>query len=90
MPTSKTMPEITQRSPTLAARSLHLAACAVACCLIAMVPPHLHAQGCAQCRDNTASTSSATQRAFRHSIEFMTIAATAFFAATFLAIRRTR
>jgi hypothetical protein len=48
------------------------------------------AQGCALCRDNTASTSPATQRAFRHSIEFMIAAAGSFFAASVLVIRRHR
>lgn len=59
---------------------------AMVCCL----PGLARAQGCAQCRDNTASTSPATQGAFRHSIELMSTAAFAFFAGTFVVIRRLR
>ena len=51
-------------------------------------PSAIHAQGCAQCRDNTASTTPATQRAYAHAIELMSGAAAAFFVATVLLIRR--
>jgi hypothetical protein len=41
-----------------------------------------HAQGCAQCRDNTAATAPATQRAYRRAILLMTAAGAAFFLTT--------
>lgn len=47
-----------------------------------------HAQGCAQCRDNTAATSPATQRAYVHGIEFMTAAATLLFAGVLIVFKR--
>ena len=52
------------------------------------VPHSVHAQGCSQCRDNTASTSPATQRAYRHAIELMTGAASALCVATFFILKR--
>jgi hypothetical protein len=41
-----------------------------------------HAQGCAQCRDNTAAATPATQRAYRRAILLMTGAGAAFFLTT--------
>jgi hypothetical protein len=40
------------------------------------------AQGCAQCRDNTAAATPATQRAYRRAILLMTGAGAAFFLTT--------
>lgn len=48
------------------------------------------AQGCTQCRDNTAATPPATQLAYRHAIELMTGAAGLLFAGTVLILRRSR
>lgn len=47
-----------------------------------------HAQGCAQCRDNTAATSPATQRAYAHAIELMTAAGAALFIGTLIVFKR--
>ena len=49
-----------------------------------------HAQGCTQCRDNTAATSPVTQRAYRHAIIFMTSTASSLFLGTLLLIKRNR
>lgn len=46
------------------------------------------AQGCAQCRDNTAATSPATQRAYVHAIEGMSGAATLLFIGVLVVFRR--
>ena len=48
----------------------------------------LHAQGCTQCRDNTAATPPATRRAYRKAIALLTITATSIFTASVLLIRR--
>ena len=48
-------------------RSHHLPAAALFAAL-SFAPP-LHAQGCAQCQDNTAATPPKTQAAYRHAIE---------------------
>jgi len=55
-----------------------------------LLPIPAHAQGCAQCRDNTAATSPATQRAYRRAIVLMSAAAAAFFAATLAIAHRNR
>lgn len=52
------------------------------------LPTATHAQGCTQCRDNTAATSPATQRAYRHAILLMSGAATAVFVATLILFKR--
>jgi hypothetical protein len=49
---------------------------------------HANAQGCAQCRDNTAATSPATQRAYRHAIILMSGAGATFFTATVALFKR--
>ena len=48
----------------------------------------IHAQGCAQCRDNTAATPPATQRAYRHAIELLAVTAGGLFTATVLLLKR--
>ena len=50
--------------------------------------PPLHAQGCTQCRDNTAATPPATQRAYRHAITLMAIAASGIFLGTVVLLKR--
>jgi hypothetical protein len=54
----------------------------------AFLVPSLHAQGCAQCRDNTAATPPATQRAYRHAIILMTVTAGGIFIATLALFKR--
>ena len=46
------------------------------------VAPRIHAQGCTQCLDNTATTPPATQRAYRHAIILLTLTAGGLFVAT--------
>jgi len=55
---------------------------------IAFAPAPAHAQGCAQCKDNTAATPPATQRAYRHAILLLTVCAGGLFAATVFLLRR--
>lgn len=55
---------------------------------IALTPAYTHAQGCTQCRDNTAGTPPATQRAYRHAIILLTATATGIFASALFLIRR--
>ena len=57
------------------------------CCLFFLATP-AHAQGCAQCRDNTAATSPATQRAYRRAIILMSSAAAGFFLTTLILFKR--
>jgi len=57
---------------------------------LALLPANARAQGCVQCRDNTASTSPATQRAYRHAILLMSGAAATFFLATLVLFKRHR
>ncbi len=46
------------------------------------------AQGCTQCRDNTASTPPATRRAYRHAIILMAGAGCGLFIATLVLLKR--
>lgn len=52
------------------------------------LPVPLRAQGCAQCRDNTAATSPATQQAYRHAIILMAGTASVFFLVTVALLRK--
>ncbi len=63
---------------------------ALATCLLfaALNPLPAHAQGCTQCRDNTAATPPATQRAYRHAIALMAVAASGLFVATLVLFKR--
>jgi hypothetical protein len=62
---------------------------ALACLLFgALTPLPARAQGCTQCRDNTAATPPATQRAYRHAIALMAVTATGLFAATLVLFKR--
>jgi hypothetical protein len=47
-----------------------------------------HAQGCTQCRDNTAATSPATQAAYRHAIILMVVTASGIFLGTLFMLKR--
>ena len=49
-----------------------------------------HAQGCALCRDNTASTPPQTQAAYRHGIELLATTASVLFAGTIFLLKRHR
>ncbi len=51
-------------------------------------PTPTQAQGCTQCRDNTAATSPATQRAYRRAIVLMSTAAAGFFVVTLMILKR--
>ena len=55
-----------------------------------LLPPLSHAQGCAQCLDNTTATPPKTQAAYRHAIFFMTITAGSLFAGTVALLKRHR
>lgn len=54
----------------------------------ALLAPPLRAQGCTQCRDNTAATPPATQRAYRHAIILMIVAGGGLFLATLTLFKR--
>jgi hypothetical protein len=56
--------------------------------LLSAVPAF--AQGCTQCRDNTAATPPATQRAYRHAIILMAGAACGLFVATVALLKRSQ
>jgi hypothetical protein len=51
-------------------------------------PPPAHAQGCTECRDNTAATPPATRRAYRHAIILMAVAASGIFLGTVVLLKR--
>lgn len=50
----------------------------------------LHAQGCAQCRDNMQSAPAEVQLAYRHAIEWLAASGIAVFAGGVLLLRRMR
>lgn len=52
--------------------------------------PTAHAQGCTQCRDNTAATPPRTQAAYRHAILLLVVTAGTLFAGTVVLLKRTR
>ena len=52
--------------------------------------PFVHSQGCAQCRDNAAAAPASTQRAYRHAIALLTLAAGGIFVGTVALLRRNR
>ncbi|GGG85144.1 copper resistance protein CopC [Edaphobacter dinghuensis] len=56
------------------------------CALLSAAPAF--AQGCTQCRDNTATTPPATQRAYRHAIILMAGAGCGLFIATLVLLKR--
>jgi hypothetical protein len=53
-----------------------------------LLTPPLQAQGCSQCRDNTAATPPATQAAYRHAIFLMIFAAGGIFLGTLILFKR--
>jgi hypothetical protein len=55
-----------------------------------LLTPPLHAQGCSQCRDNTAATPPSTQAAYRHAILMMVITAGSVFLTTLIILKRQR
>ena len=57
---------------------------------IFLAPIPTHAQGCAQCRDNTAAAPPATQRAYRRAITLLTITASGIFLTTLTILKRQR
>jgi|GEM_PF-1697021 len=69
-------------SPARALFAAILLASAILC------PAPTLAQGCVQCRDNTAATSPATQRAYRHAIEMMVAVAGGIFVTTLVLLKR--
>ena len=58
--------------------------------LALLLTPPLHAQGCTQCRDNTAATPPSTQRAYRHAIALLALTAGGIFIGTVALLRRHR
>ena len=50
----------------------------------------VNAQGCAQCRDNTAATPPRTQAAYRHAIVLLAATACGIFAASVFLLKRLR
>lgn len=56
--------------------------------LLSAVP--VFAQGCTQCRDNTAATPPATQRAYRHAIVLMAGVACGLFVTTIALLKRSQ
>ncbi|MGH9595582.1 MAG: copper resistance protein CopC [Edaphobacter sp.] len=58
--------------------------------VLTFLPNPLHAQGCTQCLDNTASTPPATQRAYRHAIIILTLTAGGIFVGTLAVFKRHR
>ena len=59
-------------------------------CLCFFVTPTAHAQGCAQCLDNTRATPPSVQAAYRHAILLLGSAGAALFIAGTLLLRRQR
>jgi hypothetical protein len=57
---------------------------------LTLSPIPSHAQGCTQCRDNTAATPPATQAAYRHAILLMVITAGGLFLTTLIILKRQR
>jgi hypothetical protein len=55
-----------------------------------LLPPPSHAQGCAQCLDNTAATPPKTQAAYRHAIILLTLTAGGLFVTTLALFKRHR
>jgi hypothetical protein len=76
-------------------RRLTLAKAAAAAATVAFIfslatPTSAHAQGCALCRDNAASTPPRTQAAYRHAIVLLGTTGCVIFASTMLLFKRQR
>jgi hypothetical protein len=70
-------------------KSSHLGRIALVAVVLA-IAPFAHTQGCTQCRDNTAATPPATQRAYRNAIILMATTAGGLFLTTVALLRRSR
>jgi len=69
---------------------LRLALLACLLFLGSFAAPPGFAQGCTQCRDNTAATPPATRRAYRRAIILMTVTGGGLFVASVALLRRNR
>jgi hypothetical protein len=76
--------------PTKSTPLPRLAVLAVALAAFLTLAAPARAQGCALCRDNTASTPPRTQMAYRHAIELLATTASVLFAGTVLLLKRQR
>ena len=70
--------------------SLRLALLACLLLLASFAASPAFAQGCTQCRDNTAATPPATRRAYRRAIILMTVTGGGLFVASVALLRRNR
>lgn len=61
---------------------------AIATLLFLSTAPRAFAQGCAQCLDSTRATPPAVQAAYRHAILLLVSAASTFFVAGLILLRR--
>jgi hypothetical protein len=66
------------------------AVCFIALAALFNLTAPARAQGCALCRDNTASTPPQTQAAYRHGIELLATTASVLFAGTIFLLKRQR
>jgi hypothetical protein len=62
--------------------------CFITALIICATP--IHAQGCAQCRDNVQGTPLPVQQAYRHAIELLAISGLTVFAGGIVLLRRYR
>jgi hypothetical protein len=81
-------PELAEGSRIWDMGSLRAKTLTLALLLSTVLCPPLHAQGCTQCRDNTAATPPRTQAAYRHAIILMAIAASGIFLGTVALLKR--
>ncbi|HWZ51047.1 MAG TPA: hypothetical protein VNW54_06250 [Granulicella sp.] len=77
------------RSRTILSPPRLLLLTALAAVFLALSAP-AHAQGCTQCRDNTAATPPGTQAAYRHAIVLLAATACGIFAGSVLLLKRLR
>jgi hypothetical protein len=87
-PAFQPIPSTHSRQPTTTARGLLTAI--IFFSALALIPTPLHAQGCAQCQDNTAATPPKTQAAYRHAIILLTLTAGGLFVTTLALFKRHR
>lgn len=59
-------------------------------CAFMLLAPHVHAQGCSQCKDNLRNTPPQTQAAYRKAIYVMGGAAAVLFLGTLVVARNFR
>jgi hypothetical protein len=77
------------RSRTILLPPRHLLLTALVALALALPAP-AHAQGCTQCRDNTAATPPRTQAAYRHAIVLLAATACGIFAVSVFLLKRLR